>query len=218
MTAFHRKMIDNFLGVPTVPGAVGPNNYMGTKLAEADDPEDPIQPSEDFNPAVADPENSDPGPGEHGMINMHGLRDFLTHVVEELEDWVERETEHGVGHQFPRKHDKPTVIDVRPRPSASWRGVTYNVDRELQIVVARDDRLRVIITNYGPGDLYVSHDTQSLGTNPAPNVIRIPAPGAAGANTGQRCWREFYTKKDIWAFPAVVGTAQAVDVQDEYGE
>lgn len=170
--------------------------------------EDPIWPSQLAEPPAVEVQTH----GHPGIDTIHGFADMLQRVEEKVNDWIGREDS---PERWPRRHDKPMIIATFMPASKSWRGVTFNVDREQKIVTARPDRTRVRITNWGPGILYLAHDTQS-GGNPQPNSIQVPAPSAGSFNT-QLNYRDFYTAGDVWAFPNTVGTAQVVDVQDEYG-
>lgn len=179
------------------------------------DVNDPIWPSEPVNPDVG------PAREQDGIRTLHGALDLLQHVEEDLLSWIENSTEVGPGHRPPRKRDKPHIIDTVARAAKSWRGVTWNVGTSLsggiKIVEERDDRIRVVITNWGPGILYLSHESGSGTAEPQINTIQIPPPGTGAAGSILSNFRELRSKGEIWAFPATPGTPQTVDVQDEYG-
>lgn len=168
--------------------------------------EDPVWPSAPLEPDVQtirvptapfapDPEAS----GEVRLID--GVLDFMEEVAEEIFS-PDKE---------PEKKDsryKAPVLDVQERAATSWRATSYNIASGggTRILTARDDRVRAIVSNWGPGIAYLSHVTGSnIGGS---NVIQIPVNGT----------REFRTADEIYAYPAVAGTTQIVDVQDEYGK
>lgn len=170
------------------------------------DVNDPIWPSEPIEAGV-----QHVGHG-HELRTLAGPLDLLQHVVEEVREW-----EHGQGHMPHRKPDKPLILPMFSRASKSLRLVTFDIGtgkgpNGTLVVEPRDDRLRVIVTNWGPGNAYVSHDS----TN-GNNTAIIPPPGPDASKTGQSNSRTFYSCAAIWAFPAVAGTAQLIDIQDEYG-
>lgn len=166
-------------------------DYMGNQ-----DVNDPVWPSGPLQPPVE-------GHPMEVRTNGGGL-DLLQHVVEDVENYVEHMAD-GAGHKR-KSEQKMRVVAVVSLPSTDWRAITYNVDREFKLVENRDDRTRVIITNYGPGVLYLSHDSVAIGVA-QPNQLQVPVNG----------FRELRTTREIWATPAVAGTPQVVDVQDEYG-
>ena len=150
-----------------------------------------------------------------GLMTSSGLEDFLQLVKEDLRDWLDDE----VGTKLKQRGPRPTIIATHTYAAKSWRANTYNVDRALRLVTKRSDRSRVVVTNWGPGVLYLAAATDSNATQPSPNMIQVAPPGIGvpGITTASNS-REFRTQDEIWAFPATIGTSQVVDVQDEYGE
>lgn len=189
----------------------------------AQDVNDPIWASETITPPGIGHSHGDTRHSLDGVRTAHGKLDLLQEVVEETADaWIGRETEHGPGHRPPRTPDKPLIVDTFPRAAKRGRANTFDVGKEsgnvgngVRILTERADRSRAIITNYGPGALFLAFRTDATGLNPEPNMMQIPDP--ATAKTGQSCSREIRVQAEVWAFPAVVGTSQLVDVQDEYG-
>lgn len=196
----------------------------GLDLADiAQDVNDPIWASETVAPPGITHSHGDTRHSMDGVRTSHGKLDLLQDVKEESPSaWIARETEHGPGHIQPRALDKPFVVDVYVRAAKRGRANTFDVGKEspnvgngVKILTERPDRMRAIVTNYGPGVLYLAFRTDATGVNPEPNMMQIPDP--AVAKTGQSCSREIRVQAEVWAFPAVVGTSQIVDVQDEYG-
>ena len=154
------------------------------------------------------------GSAEPVRTISNGL-DFMHGLVEDIQEWIERETEHGAGHNYPRSRRQPDPIAVWEHRASSWRGVTFNTDNfegSFRIAEKRPDRVRVIIVNWGPGILYLSADSAGLTSQPRVNCVQVPISTAT-------LWapRIFEHRDEIWAIGAVSGTAQVVDVQDEYG-
>jgi hypothetical protein len=182
------------------------------------DVNDPVWPSEPADTAVG---TMSTGHHHGGLRTVTGAIDLMHNVVEEVDEWIGRDTQEGPGHIPPRKRDKPMLLEVFNRSTKSWRAVTWNVGNTasggMKIVESRPDRLRVVVTNWGPGILYLSHDSGSGLTEPQTNTVQVPPPGPDATKTGQQNWREFRTQGEIWAFPAAPGTPQLCDVQDEYG-
>ena len=170
------------------------------------DPNDPVWADSDFEPAGY-PRVGHEG---HAVRTISGALDTLGHVVDELTEWVERESPEGPAHRRPRDKAKPMAIPTVRVPSESWRANTYDVGtgiagiQGIRIVVRREDRTRVVVTNSSAAVVKLAADSTSGGSQ---NVITL----AAGTS------REFYTKDEIWAYPNTPGTAQLIDVQDEYG-
>lgn len=144
---------------------------------------------------------------------LSGALDLLHHVKEEI-DYVDG-PEHvvrGIGRQ------RPKVLPVIRVPADSWRANTYDVghgviDGPMRILQQRGDRTRAVIVNWGPGVLYLSHDSNTLqGTLPGVGTIQVPVSTATFYAP-----KELYTGGEVWAYPTAVGTTQIVDVQDEYG-
>lgn len=152
---------------------------------------------------------------EHGgMRTLHGLIDTLHNLVEDT-DWVDRETDHGQGHRWPRKRDELNPIKVFPLASAKWKGVTYNIDagpNAQKVAVQNPKRRRITFTNLGPGPVYLSSDTG----NPAGQEINRITLQVCTATL----WapRVFECKDEIYAFPAVAGVGATVEAQDEWDE
>lgn len=208
-----------------VENSLSPSPVDGLDLLDvAADVNDPIWASETVAPpGITQHSHGDTRHSMDGVRTIHGPLDMLQEVVEEAADaWVGRDTQEGPGHKPPRTPDKAMVIPVVHRAAKSGRANTYDVGKEsgnvgngVRILTQRDDRIRAIVTNYGPGTLYLAFRTDASGLNPEPNMMQIPDP--AVAKTGQSCSREIRVAAECWAFPAVVGTSQLCDVQDEYG-
>lgn len=149
--------------------------------------------------------------GEHSPIRTlsDGL-DFLQGVKDDIDHFVEHEIEQAKGHRHPTIMQDECPIPIRQTLAASWRAVTFNIDGSqgpIRIVERRPDRYRVVITNWSNAILYLSADSAALSGPPRINQIQVP-PNSS---------REFKHRDEIWAAPAVSGTGQIVDVQDEYG-
>lgn len=196
----------------------------GLDLADiAQDVNEPIWASETVTPPGIGHSHGDTRHSLDGVRTAQGALDLMHTVIEEPSHaWISRETEHGPAHRPSRTPDKPLVIDVYPRAAKSGRANTFDVGKEspnvgpgVRILTERADRMRAVVTNYGPGALFLAFRSDAAGLNPEPNMMQIPDP--ATAKTGQSCSREIRCRAELWAFPAVVGTSQLVDVQDEYG-
>ena len=86
-----------------------------------------------------------------------------------------------------------------------------------RIVWERPSRRRVIITNYGPGSLFISHSGGNLinsntGFGPTNESVAIPPPSG-----GQNFSRELRTTAEIWA-ASNNGNNTVFDVVDEFDE
>lgn len=157
------------------------------------------------------PQTLHEGHSQESVRTVTGVLDLLHGLEQDLSAWVRHEQEHG---RHPGTPPKPRTIATYPKAGTSWRGTTYNVDGEKEIAPSRSDRTRLVVTNLSTGILYVSHDS---GAQIGYNTVQIPPAGPDATKTGQRNWREFYTQGPVWAYPAVNGTGQLCDVQDEYG-
>lgn len=147
------------------------------------------------------------GHSQESVRTTHGALDLLHAVREEVTEFVDREM--GEAHrreEWPPNQPRPKVVQTFPHCADNWRGVTYTLAVETHIVVARDDRTRVVVTNWGPGVVYVARDTGTGLNEPQFNAVQIAVGGT----------REFRTRGDLWAFPAA-GQLPVVDVQDEFG-
>lgn len=179
--------------------------------AGGQDPNDPVWVSHVPDPTGADDPRSPNNMhelGEHpGIRTLHNLLDLLHDVVDDGGEGAWQDRENGLGHRLSRK-PRRTVFDVYSLPSMSWRATTITVpvgvanQSGAEYVKARADRHRVVITNWGPGVVYASHDTAVTG---APNTVQIPVNGS----------REFRHSASVWLV-AAVGTAPVVDIQEEY--
>ena len=171
---------------------------------------DPVWPSAPLEPDVQNVRthnDADPDTGE--VRTLSGALDFLTNVVEDVFDIPDNDK---TTPKVDGRHRGPTV-DVNQRAATSWRGGTFDIQAVggTKIVSERDDRTRVVVTNHGPGVAYLS--AQKGGVISGPNMLRLADPTVSPALSV----REFRTADEIWAYPAVAGTSQLVDVQDEYG-
>ena len=162
------------------------------------DIDDPIWPSE----PVAAPATAEQLEHGHEIRTIHGPLDLLQHVEEEAIAFFEGHTEHDLEKRFLKQ--PRMVLPIATALSDNWRGVTWTVVQSTRIVERRDDRMRVVITNTSAAVMLLSADSLNPGS---PGAITI----AAGAS------KVFLTKDEIWATPNVIGTAQTVDTQDEYG-
>lgn len=161
---------------------------------------DPVWPSMPVTPD----ETVIPVDLEHGheLRTIRGPLDLLQHVEEEIADVFEHHSEHDEEQRFLKQAAK--VLAVANVLANSWRGVTFSIAACTRIVPKRDDRMRVLVTNTSAAVVTLSHESVNPGS---PGVITL----AAGAT------REFKTAGEIWVSPNVLGTAQTVDIQDEYG-
>lgn len=87
----------------------------------------------------------------------------------------------------------------------------------IRVAYARESRRRIVITNYGPGTLWISHSSGNLinlttGFGPTSESIAIPPPGG-----GVNFFRELKTTAEIWC-AANVGNNTVYDVLDEFDE
>lgn len=84
-------------------------------------------------------------------------------------------------------------------------------------VYARESRRRIIITNYGPGSLFISHSGGNLinsntGFGPTNESVAIPPPSG-----GQNFSRELRTTAEIWV-ASNNGNNTVFDIVDEFDE
>lgn len=164
-----------------------------------------VWPSAPVEPDVQQVDVMNPDPeGRTEVRLLDGVLDFVDDIVEDFFDT--RTTETPLDRAQKSTH-AAKVLDVAERAATSWRAGQFNVSAQggTKIVSERDDRRRVVVTNWGPGICYLSHEKGALITGT--NVVQIPVNGS----------RTFNHADEIWAYPAVVGTTQSVDVQDEYG-
>lgn len=155
-----------------------------------------------------------------GVRLINEAIDFLHGLEDDIEDWWKHQVEHGkrppetlpaflksvmpykpnailMYSEAAESHDLNTfTIDVTAKASLG-QGYT-------EIVRPRRDRFRVVVTNWGPGILWVSSDTNFSAGNP--NAAQIPVNG----------FREFRSKGPLYATPTAA-TIPVCDVQDEYG-
>lgn len=152
-------------------------------------------------------EQDDHGSSHHGVRTHSGHLDLLHGIGEDIHGWVEREEDKGrdipnawVKSNIPVRSQAVTVVTRRPN---RWRAFSYAaISSGVKILDNDMDRTRAIVTNWGPGILYLSHDS---GSGPgAPNAIQVPVNGT----------REFQHDGAVWAFPAAASTP-AFDVQEE---
>lgn len=159
------------------------------------------------------------GHSHDGVRTSHGPLDLMQAVEDKVEEYLHEDIGHGEANMVRPIRQRPRTIDVVTRPAKSWDGRTYTIDQEKRIAAPREDRIRVVITNYGPGTVYLSHESaagsSSAAQMPTPGVIAIPAPGPDATKTGQQCFRELRSRGEIYALPGT--TIPIIDVQDEYG-
>ena len=169
---------------------------------------DPVWPSAPVEPDVQQVDIQNPDPeGRTEIRLLDGVLDFVDDIVEEVFDVTPEPKPSGNG--------RGPVLDVQNRAATSWRGTTFSVDSPggIKVVTERDDRTRVVVTNWSTGIVYLGPAT---GGGPGmPNCVQLAA--YAPATPTSMNSREFRTADEIWAYPAVAGTAQLIDVQDEYG-
>lgn len=177
-------------------------------LVLTDNPVDDPTWQADFNVAGAGPMTfGETGHAQESVRTNHGALDLLHAVQEEAHEWIEREARHEKeDRHWPPNAPKPKVIQTWPHPADSWRGNTYAVGTETRIVQQRNDRVRCVVTNWGPAIVYIAHDSGTGLSEPQFNAVQIPVNGS----------REFRTKGELWAYPTPTNTP-IVDVQDEYG-
>lgn len=114
---------------------------------------------------------------------------------------------------------KPHKMHVDARGADLWSAKTDSTQTSPaaeRIVWERETRRRVIVTNLGPGALFVSHDSGNLvnsaGTGATNGAVTIPAPAG-----GVVFSREFRTTGELWAASAT-GQVTVFDLQDEFDE
>lgn len=173
---------------------------------------DPVNPSEPLEYDGGSPKSHHQ---HEGVRTLSGLLDLMHHVRDEIDEWIERESD-GPGHTWPRHRDKAMVLQTYSRGSKSWRADTYDLNSAgngngVKLASQRDGRSYVVVTNWGPNIAYISHNTSAK-----TNSVRIPPPGPDASQTGVRNWRVFPTEGEIWGFPGSAGTSQTVDVMEFY--
>lgn len=172
------------------------------------DVNDPVWESQPVDTAV----DAIAGTEHPGVIRtVTGVLDTLADVAEAGADaWLDSEGPNSPGHKARRGAVRgfPPDVLVLQRSCANVRFTTYtlNISDGVQVLLPRSDRMRAVITNWGPGTVYLGHDSGSGLNEPQPNVAQI----AAGAS------REVRASAAVWAF-AQSGASPVVDVQDEYG-
>lgn len=169
------------------------------------DVNDPVWPSEPLDYGSSQQAGRH-GHAHEGVRTVSGLIDLMTDVRDELHEWIERESD-GPGHRPHRKHDKPITVATYVRAAKSCRCNSFNIDQGKRILERRADRTRAVITNWSSGIVYLTHQSDAAAALPESNMVQV-APNAS---------RTFYMTGELWAYPAVNGTAQLIDVQDEYG-
>lgn len=165
--------------------------------------DDPIQSDVPFEPNVG----PDSGHEFDGLRTLSGLLDLMHDVVEEFDEWVERETPHGPGHKRMPPRSKPVVIPVRTLAAAHYRVVTFVLQApETLVATAREDRTRLVITNYGPGTVFYSDTTASNAAGPQMGQGQIPVGSS----------REMFHQDRVYVFPTAANVP-TIDVHEEYG-
>jgi hypothetical protein len=174
----------------------------------------------DINTVAAD--SHDMSDSHPAIRTLGGALDFLHGLEHDLTKWWQHEVEEGrtPPDQLPdwiRRNlpFQPTKITVSAIPEAS-EDVDFSTftlgavaNQAFQMVVRpRQDRIRAVITNWGPGVIYVSHLTvpPSSVTAGDSNMAQI----AVGSS------REIRSRGTVYAYPTP-GSAPVIDVQDEFG-
>lgn len=174
-----------------------PSSYQGA-----------VWPSAPLEPDVQQVDFRNPDPEGRSEVRLAtGVLEFVDNLVEEFFDVPKEPKASGNG--------RGPVLDVQNRAATSWRGTTFTVSASggIKVVTERDDRTRVVVTNWSTGIVYLGPATgAAAGT---PNTIQLAAYDPAAPTSMNS--REFFTADEIWAYPAVAGTPQIIDVQDEYG-
>lgn len=177
----------------------------------------------DINTVAAD--SHDMMDSNPAIRTLGGALDFLHGVEHELADWWKHEVEEGrtppdqlpewLRKNLPYRPNKfQGTVDVEASEDvdlSTYVVGTQNSSDYTMIARPRQDRFRVIVTNWGPGILYVAHQTTALTISPTSatgngNWVQI----AVNAS------REFRTRAVLYAFPTS-GQTPTVDVQDEFG-
>lgn len=160
-----------------------------------------------------DVERHDTGHKHEGIRTLSGLLDMVHGIEEDILGWIEREQDHGRDHgnAFTKEFLKQAVAPVRvlPKRPNRWRANTYTglAVTGTHILSGNVDRQRAVIVNWGPGLVYLSHDSGAVASGQ--NVIQVPISTAT-------FWapREIQHDADVWAFPSA-GQVPTIDVQEE---
>jgi hypothetical protein len=177
------------------------------------DVDDPVWPSEglDYGPDRTQPVGGGQAVEDDPVIRtVSGLLDLLHHVRDEVDEWIERESD-GEGHKWPRRHDKAMILQTYSRGSRFFRPNTFNIGVAAggtQIAFQKSPRHSVVVQNISAAIVYISH--LSIPWPPGAGVAGGAIPNTCQIGVGLT--REFATEAAIWAYPAVAGTPQLIDV------
>lgn len=176
----------------------------------------------DISP-VANSDKHDMGSRNPAVRTLSGALDFLHGLEHEVFDFVQHEMDAGrVGpdevpewfrKNIPFHPNKVRVTaDVEASEDVTFQTFTLTApvtgQNYQQILRPRQDRFRALITNYGPGIVYISHDNQQ--------TSQISAADAETAQIPVGASREIRSRATVYAYPAS-GQAPVIDVQDEFG-
>ena len=177
-----------------------------------DAPQDPNEPKWVSDATIADMQQVDdpfdtyPGDGRTPTVRTSsGDLDFI-HVTDSISELFP----HDKG--MPDKAPKHKLDAVRTRELGAdfWRARTLTVFPQMgnPILTESSKRRYAVLTNYGPGLVYLSAVGNS-GVG-ASNLIRLPISGAAFDAP-----RRIDTRDNIWAI-AAVGTTATVEVYETF--
>lgn len=148
-----------------------------------------------------------------------GALDYGHAVRDENADpngWMQH-VEHGQPPRFVGQSLNSPAINVKVAACNDFRVTTFSVDNAVvtgdggrKMVMARKDRKRVVITNLdAAANLFYSHQPINPPTAPLTYVVN-GGMIKAGTSRELQCWG------DIYLAPAVGGTAQLVEVYEEF--
>jgi hypothetical protein len=190
----------------------GPHPYHEVSDPSIDDPEWIPDAQE---PTVADDSiamGQDGGHQHEGLRTIHGVIDLLHGIASEWDEWVDREQMKGRDAMNPwlaahLKLKEEVVRTSEKRPEV-WRCVTYTGlgATGTKIADGGNDRSRLVVTNWGPGIVYLSHDSNA---QVGQNVIQVPVSSATFYAP-----REMFHDGDVYAIPAS-GQTPVIDVLEE---
>jgi hypothetical protein len=151
---------------------------------------------------VDDPYDTYPGTGKTPTVRtISGELDFI-HIPETIKGLFGAEP---VAQEKVAKH-KLDPVRTRELGSDKWRPRTVAVNPQMSnpILTQSSRRRYAILTNYGPGLVYLA----AVGNSgpAAPNTVRLPISGPAFDAP-----RRIDTRDDVWAI-AAVGTTAVVEV------
>jgi hypothetical protein len=162
--------------------------------------------------------------GHPGIMTIHGVRDLLQYVHDEIEK-LEEKGEHTVDlpdflKSVLQPPPSPVLVQAEVAPAKAFHCDTFVLpvtaigqSGGATLLSARGDRTRIIITNTGANAAYVSwsDDVSNVQTLGQMAWMALP-PGTAPVPAGNP--REIRAGGKVYAY-SVLGTT--VDIQEEYG-